>query len=462
MKKKALIFILLALLGFSVFFLVNILSTPTVSYELKSHDGDCFTMDVEIENRNLFNRNHWIAVNSSETVTEDTQWKLYQENELELTPGTWYIHVKDDLGHTVDTPSILNRTLSVQVSYDSWPMYPIDQIIPLELTVTKAGDGDPVEIVSSDTNVASILNGNILCKAPGTTQITVTSGEISETFPIRVTDLYTLPEEDSTNKPFLKETICTEEEAHLLDEILERKIEEAGYGTRAGVVAAARFLALEFPYKLAYFSESGRLDPTSRNQIDGEGRYYHKGLYLSEDKFTLISKPMFGPAYWGQFFLEDTTDDHSLDDFYLYDGFVPADIGSKMYLMKRPNGLDCSGHVAWCYLNGGFDLGDLGAGGPGSHGMTELGELVMIDEELLRSDRIKAGDLVGFAGHIGIVIGVDEEHIWISDNLVSGLKNTCYDRTVESFSSLGDNSFRYFILMDSEYQEDGNYTAMWK
>jgi hypothetical protein len=32
MKKKALIFILLALLGFSVFFLVNILSTPTVSY----------------------------------------------------------------------------------------------------------------------------------------------------------------------------------------------------------------------------------------------------------------------------------------------------------------------------------------------------------------------------------------------------------------------------------------------
>ena len=270
MKKKTLIFIVAILLAMSLFVLFNILSTPTVNYELSSQEGDRFTMNVEIENRNLFNRNHWIAVDSSETVNEDTEWRLFQENELELTPGTWYIHVKDDLGHTVDTPSILNRTLSVEIDYDSWPMYPIDQIIPLKLDVIKAGEGDPVEITSSDTNVASIINGNILCKAPGMTQITVSSGEITESFPIRVTDLYTLPEEDSSKKPFLKETICTEEEAHLLDEILERKIEEAGYGTRAGVVAAARFLALEFPYKLAYFSEGGRLDPASSNQVDGE------------------------------------------------------------------------------------------------------------------------------------------------------------------------------------------------
>jgi len=460
-KKKLLILLVSVLLIAAVFFLWNIMATPSVEHELVSYDSERFTISVDIHNRNMFNGKHQIAIDSKTTADADTQWQAYTKKEYELTPGTYYIHVKDEFGHTVDTPSILDRTLSLTVNNDFYPFYPVDQIVALDLSTVIAGTGDPIEVVSSDPDVASILGGDILCKSPGTTTITVSSGDVKESFPITVTDLYTLPEEDSSKKPFLKETICTEEEAHMLDEVLERKIEEAGYQTRAGVVAAARFLALEFPYKLAYFSESGRLDPASAVQIDGEGRYYHKGLYLSEDKFADISISRYGPAYWGQFFLEDTTDDHSLDDYYLYDGFVPADIGSKMYLMKRPNGLDCSGHVSWCYYNGGFDLGDLGAGGPGSHGMTELGELVMIDEELLKSDRIKAGDLVGMAAHIGIVIGVDEEHIWISDNLVSGLKNTCYDRTMESFEQLGSNSWKYFILMDSEYKEDGNYTPMW-
>ena len=221
-------------------------------------------------------------------------------------------------------------------------------------------------------------------------------------------------------------------------------------------------MSLEFPYKLAYFSESGRLDNTTGTAVsDGEGRYYHKGLFLSEDKLDILEKSRFGQATWGQFFEEDDSDDHSKDDFYLYDGFVPADIGSHLYLSKRPNGLDCSGFVAWCYLNGGFDFGDMGAGGPGTYGMIDLGELAYIDDELLQSDRIKAGDLVGLVAHVGIVIGVDEDYIWIADTLISGLKVTRYERNVESFNSLGSNSFKYFMLMDSEYIEDGNYTPMW-
>ena len=338
-----------------------------------------------------------------------------------------------------------------------YPAYPIGY----ELDVLVNNDPNIV-LTSSSDSIATIVNNKIITKAKGTATISATVNDISKTIDINVTDLYTLPDYHSENKPFLKDTICTTSEAHMLDEILSRKINEAGYKTRAGVVAAARFLSLEFPYKLAYFSESGRLDDTTGTAIcDGEGRYYHTGLFLSEDKFSILEKSIYGPAYWGQFFEEDDSDDHSLDDYYLYDGFVPSDIGSHLYLSKRPNGFDCSGYVSWCYLNGGFDFGDMGAGGPGSYGMTNLGELVYIDDELLQSDRIKAGDLVGFTSHIGIVIGVDDDSIWIADTLITGLKVVKYERNTASFSALGEDSFRYFLLMDDEYLEDGNYTSMW-
>lgn len=461
MKKKTSLIIVSIVLLAALFFLFNILGKPEVVYSLETYDENGADITVDIKNRNIFNRNHWICIDNNPLVDENSKWDLYQDNKFHLKSGTYYIHVKDDLGHIVNTDSIINSTLNISIKNNLYPSYPIGETIDLDLEVLSLGQANETIITSSNENVVSIEGNTLRCKEKGSADISVSSGDASETITINVTDLYTLPEPDSTNKPILNKTICTSEEAKMLDEVLELKINEAGYKTRAGVVAAARFLALEFPYKLAYFSESGRLDPQSAIQCDGEGRYYHKGLYLSEDKYDEISKSIYGPAYWGEYFLEDTTDDHSKDEFYLSDGFVTSDIGSQLYLMKRPNGLDCSGHVAWCYYNGGFDLGDLGAGGPGAHGMNELGELVMIDEELLKSDRIKAGDLVGLQAHIGIVIGVDDEHIWISDNLVSGLKNTRYDRTLESFNQLGKDSWKYFILMDKEYLDDGNYTPMW-
>ena len=93
--------------------------------------------------------------------------------------------------------------------------------------------------------------------------------------------------------------------------------------------------------------------------------------------------------------------------------------------------------------------------------MTDLGELVYISNDLLQSDRIKAGDLVGYPSHVGIVIGVEDDYIWIADTLITGLKVTRYERNVESFNALGKDAFTYFMLMDDEYVEDGNYTPMW-
>ena len=57
----------------------------------------------------------------------------------------------------------------------------------------------------------------------------------------------------------------TKEQIDLLDDILKSEVEKAGPGTRAGVVAAATFLPLEFPYKIPYFYENGRLTNNGSN-----------------------------------------------------------------------------------------------------------------------------------------------------------------------------------------------------
>ena len=82
----------------------------------------------------------------------------------------------------------------------------------------------------------------------------------------------------------------------MLDEILASRVEEAGPGTRAAVAVAARFLTLEFPYKVPYFYENGRL---TGNGVQGEGRYYKKGLYIGHDRENQITKVMAGPSSWG-------------------------------------------------------------------------------------------------------------------------------------------------------------------
>ena len=455
MKKKKIILItvVLILLIPAVLVLLSLKKGPSFTYET---DGDKLIIDAH--SNSFLNRQLYICIDDQPDGKQSSNWQPYTTDTYELSNELNYIHIKDSLGNIADLES--GQLLSININNIFYPLYPIGAQIDLNLQFICLGDV-PVQRISFDPEVAVIENDAIITKAPGTALIRIGDDKVFEDITITVTDLYTLPEPDSSLKPFLTTTICDSAEAKLLDEVLALKISEAGYQTRAGVVAAARFLALEFPYKLAYFSESGRLDPTSRVTCDGEGRYYHQGLYLSEDKYADISASVYGPKYWGLFFREDNSDDHSLDDYYLSGGFVPADIGSYLYLSKRPNGLDCSGHVSWCYLNGGFDFGDLGAGGPGSHGMSELGEFVYISDELLQSDRIKAGDLIGCAGHIGIVIGVDEQHIWISDANTSGLKNTCFERNVASFEEQEKDVWKYFMLMDSEYLEDGNYTPMW-
>ena len=304
--------------------------------------------------------------------------------------------------------------------------------------------GEEVKITSSyeivtwssdDESIAKVTNGIITGVRVGTTKVHATSKNSKTSLTVNVTDLITAPTLNNA-KSYLKCNQYSKNDAKMLDDILEYRISEAGLNTRAGALAAARFLTLEFPYRISYFYENGRLlTNNTRPYVDGEGRYYHKGLYLSEDKFSTLKASMYGPAIWG------------------------CELYSRVIDKTILNGLNCSGFVSWALFNGGFDVGDAGAGinANKDNDLDDLGEKLKINKENLRSDKYKVGDLLSTYGHIGMLIGKDDSHYYIAESLD-------YDLHVLKMteSELLESEWLYIILLDELYKEDGNLTNMWE
>ena len=297
----------------------------------------------------------------------------------------------------------------------------------------------------NDDKIAKYVNGQIIGLKEGKTYLY--SNKVDQRLEIVVTDLITKPYATKDKKKLLTCHAYTEEEATVLDNILEYKINKAGYHTRGAAVAAARFLTLEFAYRVPYFYENGRVpisetDKSNINthEVDGEGRYYKKGLYLSDSKKKQIIKSYKGPAIWGCNLMNFET----REEWGYYSGQL------------RPNGLDCSGFVTWTLKQAGYDPGDVGAGeDPGRDGQcTDLGKFALLSKNI---NNIKVGDLLNWWGHIAMLIGIDDNTYYVAESLshIGGVRAMIY--TKEELL----NTFKYTVLMDDYYQEEGLYTKMW-
>lgn len=286
------------------------------------------------------------------------------------------------------------------------------------------------------------LNGNTITglKDGKTTLIGTNQDGVTDSVEVVVTSLLNIQTYFDYNKAYISCEQYSNSEAQLLDEFLEYRINKVGYQTRAGVVEAARFLTLSFQYRIPYFFENGRLHWSGVHYIDGEGRYYHKGLYLSTDKYEEIGPVMDGPAMWGC--------NLKNRDGSVYKLFAPY-----------PNGLDCSGFVTWALLNGGFDIGDVGANDlPLLDDSKYYGdEFIPINMKNLNSGKVKPGDIIGISGHTALIVGIDENNYYVAESLASteGVVVKTYQK--EELSK----HFTYIHLMDSIYKEDGNLTMMW-
>lgn len=355
--------------------------------------------------------------------------KIYKVEETE----TNYINIPEKILWEIVNFNVINKEIYLAIDGSEYINYNLDVIGKLEETVSFISENEDIATVDD--------NGKVIGKNIGSTTIKVTIADKVQEVIVTVTNLIeVIPNEYNTKKKLLTCNQYTEEQNDLLDKILENRVSEAGLKTRAGVVAAARFITLEFPYKIGYFSENGRVTTYGyTNYVDGEGRYYHKGLYLHKSRFTNIKRSMYGPNTWG--------------------------CGIYSYVSEgiRRNGFDCSGFIAWILLNGGFDSGDIGAGISNIiTDMTDLGTKINLKTSI-QNNNIKVGDLLSgpksTGGHIAMVVGIKDNNYYVAECLWG---NGYYGAIIRTYSQ--DNLTNYFywhIDMDVYYQEDGNYTEYW-
>lgn len=292
-----------------------------------------------------------------------------------------------------------------------------------------------------DNIIVSVENDIIYGIGVGETEVYVKLNDGNKkVFKIEVTDLISAPHINE-KKQTLSCNKYSEEENEKLDRILESRVKEAGIGTRGGVIAAARFLTLEFKYNISYFAENGRINNHGLHRtIDGEGRFYHKGLYLSSIKYKELlqnASTLTGPKPWG------------------------CSLYSNPMEINQANGLDCSGFVTWAMYNGGFDVGDVGAGDLKelNDELSDMGEHKQITFDYMKNGNYKVGDYIAKNGHAALIIGIDEKNIYTAESLGPGLRAKTYER----YSGIVYSPIlTYVIEMDNIYPNgEGVYSVMW-
>lgn len=380
---------------------------------------------------------------------------IYENNSYEIRHNVCEIKLSNNPNPTVTLKNLYgekNYTLNPNIDYivDFGLDYTKTYLVLKEKKEIKVNSiksiGAPnksLTITSEDPSIVNIKKNYMIGKKAGETNVIVKIGDIQKKIKVVVTDLVTMPTYNEKRKVLACHEY-TEKEAKLLDNLLEYRVKEAGYSTRAGAVAAARFLTLEFKYRIQYFYENGRVSNTGQHFVDGEGRYYKKGLYLSESKKKKIIASWTGPAIWGCP-LKNLEDEKQ---FGYYAGKMVS------------NGLDCSGFVSWALYQGGFDPGDNGAGETPDVDvqMTDLGEYTKLTKEIIKSNKIKVGDLFNYWGHIAMLVGIDGDNYYVAESLPNFDGVVARKYTKSNIMS----TFTHVVFMDKYYKEDGNLTEYFK
>ena len=446
---------ILTVYGEQLYYKIMTPPTPSVK-KITITDGNKLSIKYTVEEYKK-NKDIYCLFNTTGDMplASDPNWTLAKNHECTITldANKYYGYLKNQNNEIVAVNETSNYGKIISFEANKEKIYiAVNGTYSLSTKLEKIGNiSDQINWTSADETIATVdENGKVKGIKKGTTKITATIGEATDEIEVLVTNLITtMPKNFNNNKSYLPCGKYTKEENDLLDEILKDRINDAGYKTRAGVVAAARFLALEFPYKIRYFSENGR---ETTNGVQGEGRYYNEGLYLHSSRFVNIKKPMMGKATWG------------------------CSIYSRPSKGSRPNGLDCSGYITWVMLNGGYDVKDVGAGVSGGVlDLTDYGQKTRFTDEVLKSGKIKIGDLLSSegpaGGHIAMVVGEDDNYYYVTESLwtppnvsvtiIAYPKTSSIKKKTGSTRAVVNDRYYWVMLMDDYYKEDGNLTQHW-
>lgn len=438
--KKLLFFIsiiiFVSLLCFLSFFMLNPITISNISYSSLNPDNS-LTVYMDISNDYFdslcsIDGNEWIK-------------PVNGKCEFNVNDGDYKLKVKNSFTNDYKEIQIkINEITKVTINTHEYYLAP-GESYNLRLSFEVIGDVPNKEVtwMSEDENIVKVDNGKITGNNVGTTNVKVTTKNgISDSIKVIVTDIIRKPELDD-NKSKVPCSKYSKEENELLDKILESRVAAEEPGSRAAMIQVLRFITLNFRYKVPYFFEHGRLNNTNgQRYVDGEGRYYHKGLYLNESKFKDLKAIHSGPAIWGCGLV-------NYDDEY----------GWKIGALY-PNGLDCSGFVTWAMLNSGHDVGDIGSGiSYGIDDMSDIGEMHELTYEYANARQYKVGDIVARDGHTALIAGLDDNYIYIAESLLKGVrinKLSYTDKKSDLYRLYG-----YINTLDNFYTSEGTYTNMW-
>ncbi|MBQ6285740.1 MAG: C40 family peptidase [Bacilli bacterium] len=399
--------------------------------------------DIYLENNKLYikfnskiNKDITCALSKEKNISsvKDTEWIKIKDKECVFNfsddNSNLFIKKNDKLIYSSNDSKVLDFEFDDATKY-----YAVNNEYKLNYKYKYIGNNPKITWKSSNDKIITVDNGTIKTISDGEVSIFANFEGKSKKLDITSTSLITaIPKEYDYKKKYLPCDKYTEEENDKLDEILDYRVHQVGFQTRAAAAEAARFLTLELPYRINYFYETGRL--TQANKIDGEGRYYHVGLYLNSSRYKSISKSTSKPKIWG---------------CSMYDTPVHRNVD---------NGLDCSGFVSWALLNAGFDVGDLGAGVSNVKNLSQsLGEFK--DSSTSLAKKLKVGDLLfsyRAGGHIGILVGIDDNYFYTAQALWTGQIGVIITKATASELA---KEFPKFVLMDKFYKEDGELTNMW-
>ena len=435
MKKKGIIL-------FLIIILISGLLTAVI-FGFKKYMEEITLKKVEYEEDYvmlLLNKNGDCAIDETKSnwiETDNKKCKIYLDEEKKS------VFVRNKMGRifTFDINESNKPILDFSLSFDKTYLavggvdsikYTLDDL--RKLSASYKSEDETIASVSSDGIITGI--------SPGKTNVVINILDISKKIEVEVSNLIIpAPSEFDYNKEYLTCNKYTAEDNDKLDEILKYRVQRGGENTRAGVVEAARFITLEMPYRFSYFSENGRLgNYGGAPYVDGEGRYYHKGLYLHESRYVQIEKSMNGPMPWGCMLYSSPS------------GGI------------RKNGFDCSGFISWVLYNCGFDVEDVGAGVSSYKDLTDLGHLVKLSDAI-SNDTLRVGDLLSGkgveGGHIALLAGKKDGYYYVAESLWHGGKeNGAQLKKYDSNTIF--NSFYWQVDMNDYYKVDGNLTDYWK
>ena len=449
-NRNKLIIVLIILLSILLVLLFNLSlynKEPVIKkYNYANHYNDDKTLDVTLDLKSYNNNPIYCKFVTGE---EESEWikTNHKKCTYGIKTGEYTIILKYNKKEIVEYKKKFNidKVISIKIN-ENRKYVAVGGSFNINAVIDYVGDVDTsITYTSSNPDVISINeNGDIYAITDGTSTISAkSSNNLEDKFELTATSLIR-PRLLDNNKSIVGCNTYTKEQVDMLDDILKSEVDRAGPGTRAGVVAAATFLPMEFPYKIPYFYENGRLTDNGYHRIvDGEGRWYHKGLYLGVDKENTVELTMNGPSSWGCPLINWEDD------------------GNRKPGESWPNGLDCSGYVSWALYNGGLDPTDLGAGLAGSSkDLTDLGEVKYINYDLMHSGTVKPGDLIGWDGHAAIIAWITDTDIYVTESLLPGVVLDQYD--ISSPYSRFYYRYEYIVDMSSQYSGDGNYPNIWQ